>query len=213
MRQEEAARLRREYEATGLIEDAMAADPFSQFREWFDGVIAAELFEPNTFIVATADEDGRPSARAVLMKEFSEDGLVFYTNTDSRKSQDLKQNPAAAATFVWLPLHRQVRFEGQVVPVDDTTADEYFASRPLGAQIAAHASHQSRVVESRAELEERFATLESEFGDHVPRPAAWGGWRLVPTSVEFWQGLPNRFHDRLRYRNTGGSWVLERLAP
>lgn len=213
MRQDEAARLRREYEAGGLIESEMASDPFDQFREWFDGVVEVELFEPNTFVLATADPSGRPSARAVLMKSFSADGIVFYTNMSSRKSRELKQNPMGAATFVWLPLHRQVRFEGPLTPVDDSIADEYFASRPRGAQIGAHASPQSEVVESRDFLERRYTELEESFGEEVPRPDTWGGWCLRPRSVEFWQGLPNRFHDRILYRLEGDAWSMERLAP
>ena len=148
------------------------------------------------------------------MKELSRSGLVFYTGMSSRKSSDLKANPKAAATFVWTQLHRQVRFEGTVTPVEDDLADAYFASRPRGAQIAAHASHQSSIVPRREMLDEEYRRLDEEFGDDpVPRPSRWGGWRLEPDSVEFWQGRPNRFHDRIRYRLDDGSWVKERLAP
>ncbi|MGB7860716.1 MAG: pyridoxamine 5'-phosphate oxidase [Acidimicrobiia bacterium] len=213
MKNDDAARLRRDYEAEGLIESEMAPDPFTQFEIWFKGVQVVDLEEPNTFVLATADAHGRPSARAVLMKEFSEDGIVFYTNFTSRKSGELTENPWAAATFVWLPLHRQVRFEGGVVRGDANSAETYFSQRPRGAQIAAHASNQSAVVASREELERRFNQLENEFGSVVPRPEAWGGWRLQPAAVEFWQGRPDRFHDRLRYRLVNGGWVLERLAP
>lgn len=213
MNQDEAARLRREYEAEGLDATQMSDDPFSEFEIWLSGVFAIDLAEPNTFVLATVDAEGRPSARALLMKDFSEDGLVFYTNLDSRKSRDLKANPAAAATFFWVPLHRQVRFEGDVTKVDDHVADAYFQTRPRGAQIAAHASRQSQVVGSD-ELEAAYAQLSAEFGDdEIPRPDDWGGWRLVPTSVEFWQGRPNRFHDRIRYRLEGGEWTKERLSP
>ena len=211
--QEEAARLRREYEAEGLIEAAMADDPFTQFRHWFKGVVDAELNEPNAFVIATADAAGRPSARAVLMKEFTDEGIVFYTDLNSRKSTELKANPNAAATFVWIPLHRQVRFEGPVVEVDGSVADEYFAGRPRGAQIAAHASDQSTIVSSREQLESRFEELDNELGSNVPRPASWGGWLLQPDMVEFWQGQPNRFHDRILYRRTDRGWAMERLAP
>lgn len=211
---EEAARLRMEYEAEGLVEGDMTDDPFDQFEIWFSGVLAVGIDEPNAFVLATADRQGHPSARAVLMKEISEDGLVFYTGLDSRKSADLKQNPHAAAAFVWTPLHRQVRIEGRVEELETELSDQYFANRPRGAQIAAHASRQSQVVASREELEAIFSQLDSELGeDEIPRPATWGGWRIVPETVEFWQGRPNRFHDRVRYRREGDSWVKERLSP
>ena len=213
MNQDVAARLRREYEAEGLSAADMADDPFSEFDSWLEGVFAIDLAEPNTFVLATATANGVPSARAVLMKEFSKGGIVFYTNLESRKSEEIRATHAAAATFVWVPLHRQVRFEGHVEEVDDTAADAYFRTRPRGAQIAAHASRQSTVV-SRSALESEFSSLSEEFGDQeIPRPAHWGGWRLVPTSVEFWQGRPNRFHDRIRYRLQGAQWVKERLSP
>jgi pyridoxamine 5'-phosphate oxidase len=208
-----AARLRREYEAAGLLEASMAPDPFQEFRTWFAGVTEAGLEEPNAFVLATSDADGNPSARAVLMKEFTDQGLVFYTGMASRKSNELSSNPNAAATFVWVPLHRQVRFEGTVTRVPDPEADVYFATRPRGAQIAAHASKQSEVVPSREYLEERFSQLDEEYPDEVPRPPSWGGWRLIPRTVEFWQGRPNRFHDRILYEALGERWSKVRLAP
>lgn len=210
---ERAARLRLEYESEGLIEAAMADDPLSEFEIWFDGVLEAEIAEPNAFVLATVDSDGRPSARAVLMKDLSPDGLVFYTGMESRKSQAMRANGLAAATFVWTVLHRQVRFEGTVSEIDEATADAYFATRPRGAQIAAHASQQSKPVADRGILEARFADLDLAFGEIVPRPEYWGGWRLSPDMVEFWQGRPNRFHDRVRYLKDDESWVKERLAP
>ncbi|HEX9848012.1 MAG TPA: pyridoxamine 5'-phosphate oxidase [Acidimicrobiia bacterium] len=211
---DDAARLRREYEAHGLVETEMADDPFSQFEQWFSGVIAAGIDEPNAFVLATAGANGTPSARALLMKDLSGEGLVFYTGMKSRKSRDMRESPRAAATFVWTQIHRQVRFEGTVEEVDADTADAYFATRPRGAQIAAHASTQSELVSRREELDTRFARLSAEFGDgDVPRPDDWGGWRLIPSSVEFWQGRPNRFHDRVRYRLDGGAWLKERLSP
>jgi len=213
LNQEEAARLRAEYESEGLVAAEMSDDPFSEFHVWLSGVIAVGFPEPNSFVLATVGEGGKPSARAVLMKEFSSDGIVFYTNMDSRKSRDMKANPRAAATFVWIPLHRQVRFEGRVYQVEAALADAYFSTRPRGAQIAAHASKQSQVV-TQEKLEAAFAQLSSEFGnDEIPRPENWGGWRLVPDSVEFWQGRPNRFHDRIHYRLGDSGWVKERLAP
>lgn len=206
-------RLRREYEVEGLSESAMFDDPMDQFREWFEGVVASGLEEPNAFILATVDEDGAPSARAVLMKELEHNGIVFYTGLESRKSKALRASGRAAATFVWIPLHRQVRFEGKVAEVPSETADAYFATRPRGAQIAAHASFQSSVT-TRAELDSRFDEFEEKYvaGD-IPRPAHWGGWVLEPDYVEFWQGQPNRFHDRVAYRLGDRAWVKERLAP
>lgn len=213
MIREEVARRRREYESAGLQPGNMADDPFTEFEEWFAGVLALELYEPSAFVLATVGPDGAPSARAVLMKDFSEDGLVFYTNLSSRKSKDLRVDPRAAATFVWAPLHRQVRFEGPVIEVADLEADAYFATRPRGAQLAAHASPQSEVVPGREQLESEFERFSAEFSDEVPRPENWGGWRLQPTQVEFWQGRPNRFHDRVRYELSGDAWIKERLAP
>lgn len=211
---DEAARLRKEYEAEGLVEGDMSDNPFDQFEIWFSGVLAVGLEEPNAFVLATADENARPSARAVLMKGISEDGLIFYSGLKSRKGSDLEQNPYAAATFVWTPLHRQVRIEGPVEELEPEFSDAYFTARPRGAQVAAHASRQSEVVASREELEATFSQLDSEFGDQeIPRPSTWGGWRILPETVEFWQGRPNRFHDRVRYRREGDVWVKERLSP
>ena len=191
----------------------MADDPFSEFEEWFAGVLEVDLYEPSAFVLATVDADGTPSARALLMKDLSAEGLVFYTGLDSRKSRAMSANPRAAATFVWTQLHRQVRFEGSVAQVTAEEADVYFTSRPRGAQIAAHASRQSEVVVNRSVLEERFEALSQEYGETIPRPDQWGGWRLSPEMVEFWQGRPNRFHDRIRYRSDADKWVKERLSP
>ena len=197
----------------GLDAADLADDPFTEFEEWFSGVLEVELYEPSTFILATVDPDGMPSARALLMKDFSPDGLVFYTGLESRKSMAMIANPVAAATFVWVQLHRQVRFEGAVEKVSDEESDSYFATRPRGAQVAAHASVQSKPVSGREELEARFEEVSTRFGDAIPRPGHWGGWRLRPSTVEFWQGRLNRFHDRIRYRLLGDGWIKERLAP
>lgn len=191
----------------------MADDPMTEFVKWLEAAISAGLDEPNAFVLATVDGDGTPSARAVLVKDVTASGIVFYTGMSSRKSDAMRTHPVAAATFVWTPLHRQVRFEGGVEPVSGEEADAYFATRPRGAQIAAHASRQSTVVASREVLEARYGQLSEEFPDEVPRPDHWGGWRLTPNRVEFWQGRPNRFHDRVRYREEGEGWVKERLAP
>jgi pyridoxamine 5'-phosphate oxidase len=210
---DEVARLRREYESRGLDTDEMAEDPMVEFEQWFADVSSIEIHEPNAFVLATVDADGTPSARAVLMKELSESGLVFYTGLSSRKSDAMRSDPRAAATFVWTPVHRQVRFEGSAAMVSDEEADAYFATRPRGAQVAAHSSRQSEVVSGREELDARFEQLSDQFGDDIPRPAHWGGWRITPTSVEFWQGRPNRFHDRIRYRLEADGWRKERLSP
>ncbi|HEX6286330.1 MAG TPA: pyridoxamine 5'-phosphate oxidase [Acidimicrobiia bacterium] len=191
----------------------MASDPISEFESWFGDVTTTAIEEPNAFVLATVDGDGAPSARALLMKDLSDDGISFYTGMDSRKSRALRANPRAAATFVWIPLHRQVRFEGVVTEIDGDVADAYFATRPRGAQLAAHASHQSELVADRETLDRAFTQLESELGDVIPRPEHWGGWLLTPTAVEFWQGRPNRFHDRILYRLEEGAWVKERLSP
>ncbi len=204
---------RREYETAGLDPEVMADDPLSEFEEWFAGVLEVDLYEPSAFVLATVDADGTPSARALLMKDLSAEGLVFYTGLDSRKSRAMTANPRAAATFVWTQLHRQVRFEGSVAQVTAEEADAYFTSRPRGAQIAAHASRQSEVVVNRSVLEERFDAVSQEYGETIPRPEQWGGWRLSPEMVEFWQGRPNRFHDRIRYRSEADRWVKERLSP
>lgn len=207
------ASLRIEYEAVGIDPSSMADNPLTEFVVWFNAVMEAGVDQPNAFVLATATRDGVPSARAVLLKEINESGLGFYTNVTSRKGLELVENPRAAACFVWMELHRQVRVEGKVVRIDDASADAYFASRPPGSRLAAAASPQSEVV-SREELEERYRELEGRFPDgEVPRPPAWGGFRILPEMYEFWQGRPHRFHDRVRYRKMGDEWLKERLAP
>ena len=164
--------------------------------------------------LATADKDGQPSARIVLMKSFDEHGFVFYTNYSSRKSRELAGNPKACLMFYWSPLWRQVRIEGKVERVSEAESDEYFHSRPLGSKLGAWASDQSQPVENREQLEKRFEEFALKFADNVPRPPHWGGYRVKPDTIEFWQGRENRLHDRLRYtRPDDGSWLIERLAP
>lgn len=198
----------------GIDPATMADDPLEEFVTWFSEAVDAGVDEANAFVLATASRDGVPSARAVLLKDVDPRGLVFYTNTESRKGRELRETGRAAACFVWVQLRRQVRVEGAVEQIDPAESDAYFASRPLGSRLAAAASPQSEVVPSREELEERFRELESEYGDgDVPRPRVWGGFRILPEVYEFWQGRPNRFHDRVRYRLDDGVWVTERLAP
>jgi pyridoxamine 5'-phosphate oxidase len=210
--------MRRPYEPNdGLREDELAPTWLEQFEGWFDEVVASErLAEPNAMVLATADAQCRPSARTVLLKGVDERGFVFYTNLESRKGTDALANPNAALVFDWIELRRQVVVTGTIEPVSDDESDAYFASRPRGSQISAHASNQSRPIASRGELEDSCSELSERYpeGEPVPRPPHWGGLRVVPGSVEFWHGRPNRLHDRLRYRRTeAGEWVVERLAP
>ena len=208
--------MRRGYGRRGLDEAALASTWLEQLTAWIAEAVRLEVREPNAMVLATAAPDGAPAARIVLLRGLDERGLAFYTNLSSRKGHELESNPRASLAFAWLDLERQVRAEGTVEPVADEEADAYFASRPRGSQLAALASPQSKVIGSREELEDRYAELAERHpeGTPVARPAWWGGRRLVPSSVEFWQGRENRLHDRLRYRReAGGTWVVERLAP
>jgi pyridoxamine 5'-phosphate oxidase len=206
------ARLRKEYTRAGLEE--AEPDPIEQFRRWFDETLAAGLHEPNAMTLATAAPDGRPSARVVLLKGFDERGFVFYTNYEGRKGEELEANPNCALVFYWGELERQVRVEGRASRVPKRESDEYFGSRPRGSQLGAWASEQSRPVGGREVLEEQLRGLEAEYaGREVPRPPFWGGYRVEPEVIEFWQGRENRMHDRLVYRRSGGGWGRERLQP
>ena len=208
------ARLREEYTRAGLGESDVDPNPIEQFRGWFGEALAADLHEPNAMTLATATPDGRPSARVVLLKGFDERGFVFYTNYEGRKSTEIEANPRAALVFYWGELERQVRVEGRVSRVPDEASDAYFAERPRGSQLGAWASEQSRPVRDRGALEERLRELEGEYeGREVPRPPFWGGYRVEPETIEFWQGRENRLHDRLRYHRAGELWRRERLQP
>ena len=205
-----------EYETHGLDVTDLAADPLVQWHRWYDDAVREGLTEPNAMTVATVRPDGTPDARIVLVRGADALGFTFFTNYDSAKGEQLATHPAAAAVFGWLQLHRQVRIRGPVERVEAAESDAYFASRPRGSQVGAWASEQSAVIPHRAWLEARVAQVEAQYaGGAVPRPPHWGGYRLVPTELEFWQGRPSRLHDRLRYRRStvDGSWVVERLSP
>jgi pyridoxamine 5'-phosphate oxidase len=191
----------------------LSDDPARQFVAWLQEAIDAGVDEPNAFVLSTVGRDGAPSSRTVLLKGFDPPGLVFFTNYQSRKADDLEFDPRASALFLWLPLHRQVRIEGAVEKIDPAASDEYFASRPPESRLASAASPQSQVV-SEEQLEELLADLRSKYPDgEVPRPGHWGGYRLVPRYYEFWQGREARFHDRFRYLRLDSGWQIDRLAP
>lgn len=209
------ADMRRDYSLAGLLEKDLAKNPFRQFEQWFQEAEAAKIAEPNAMTLATAGRDGRPSARTVLLKGCDGRGFVFYTNYESRKGRELDANPRATLLFPWVAMERQVIIEGTVTRVSREAAEAYFHSRPRGSQLAAWASPQSTAVAGRAVLEESYRVVDKKYeGRTVPLPPNWGGFRLAPETVEFWQGRRSRLHDRLRYRREpGGDWVVERLAP
>ena len=212
--QRSLADLRKDYSAHGLSEAEAGEDPFVLFHHWLDQAIAAELSDPNAMILATASAEGIPSARAVLLKALDERGFTFFTNYDSRKGCEMAANPHVALVFLWHQLERQVRVEGTVEIVTPAESDEYYAKRPLGSRLGAWASPQSAVIPDRAFLEQAHAELLSKYpDDDPPRPANWGGYRVIPEVIEFWQGRPSRLHDRIRFTRVKGGWKRERLAP
>lgn len=209
------ADMRKEYTAGGLSEADVDADPLRQFEKWFGQALTANLPEPNAMTLATAAADGQPSARVVLLKAFDASGFTFFTNYDSRKGRELTANPRAALLFFWPQMQRQVRIEGTVERIAEVESDAYFHSRPLGSRLGAWASAQSEVIAGREVLEEHMRQLTQRFaGGDMPRPPHWGGYRVCPLAIEFWQGRPDRLHDRLRYQRVQpGGWRLERLSP
>lgn len=206
--------LRREYTQGGLLEDRLDADPLNQFRVWIEQAIHAQIHEPNAMTLATCSLEGKPSARIVLLKGFDERGFTFFTNYASRKGKELDANPVAALVFHWSDLERQVRIEGSVERIPERESDDYHATRPPGSQLGAWTSWQSEVITGREILEERLKKFTEQFGEQpIPRPPHWGGYRLKPQLIEFWQGRPNRLHDRLQYRSVDEKWIVERLSP
>ena len=207
--------VRKEYATQGLTESDLDPNPFTQFQHWYEEAVAADVIEPNAMTVATATRDGIPSARTILLKGFDERGFTFYTNYESQKGKELAENPNAALVFYWATFERQIRITGVINKISPEESEAYFKSRPMGAQLGAWVSLQSQVIPNREVLEERLTELMNEFADtdNVPMPPYWGGYCLVPSAIEFWQGRVNRLHDRFRYTRQENEWLIERLSP
>ncbi|HMC99011.1 MAG TPA: pyridoxamine 5'-phosphate oxidase [Ferruginibacter sp.] len=208
------ADIRKEYKRQTLLESDVDADPMVQFDRWWQEALQSQIDEVNAMTLATADNNGIPSARIVLLKEFNAQGFVFFTNYRSKKGQELLENPNACLVFFWKELERQVRITGTAAMVEGTDSDSYFSSRPYESQLGAWASEQSQSIEGREVINERTAKYREQFGDKIPRPEWWGGYIIKPRSMEFWQGRPGRLHDRILYSlENSGAWKIERLAP
>ena len=208
------AHLRKEYSQANLSEAETDPDPIKQFAKWFQEALNADVPEANAMSVATVAANGRPSSRILLIKDFSPAGFSWYTNYDSRKGQELQDSPYAALLFYWIELERQVRIEGRVERLSEQESDAYYHSRPVKSRLGAHASLQSRPIDNRESLEEQYLHAEQQYGEQPPRPANWGGYRLIPDAIEFWQGRPSRLHDRIKYSlQADGSWQRQRLQP
>lgn len=208
------ADLRKNYTQAGLLESDLVDNPYQQFQIWFEQAVAADILEPNAMTVATVTAEGKPSARIVLLKDFDERGFVFYTNYNSQKGVELQQCPYAALVFLWGDLERQVRIEGKTELVAESEATSYFHSRPASSQLGAWASEQSTIIQDRSILEQRLQQLATQYQDTaIPKPPHWGGVRVIPQEIEFWQGRPSRLHDRLRYQLVAGKWQIDRLSP
>ena len=208
----DVAALRLNYVLNELVEENVLENPIKQFEKWFNEAVDAKVLEPNAMHLATIS-NGKPHGRIVLLKGFDESGFTFFTNYESNKGKEIAEIPFASLTFFWGAMERQIRIEGQIVKTTPTESDEYFQVRPRGSQIGAWVSHQSKVV-TREELENRQKELETQYGDGlVPRPPYWGGYRVIPERIEFWQGRPSRLHDRILFTDINGDWKMERLSP
>lgn len=208
------AQLRQEYSAEPLTKESVDKNPFQQFENWFNEALKAEILEPNAMTLATASKDGLPSARTVLLKHFDDKGFTFFTNYGSTKAKELEENPNAALLFAWLPLQRQIKIQGRAEKISTADSLKYFMSRPEGSQLGAWVSEQSSVISSRSLLANKLEEMKQKFKNkEIPLPSFWGGYKVIPTKIEFWQGQPSRLHDRIQFKLVDGDWKIERLAP
>lgn len=207
--------LREDYKYGQLLEHEVPSDPMTLFRQWFEEAQSAKISEPNAMTLATVDPDGKPSARIVLLKGNPKEGFIFFTNYDSRKGKAIETNPDVSVVFLWKEIERQVRIEGKAVKLSEDQSTAYYHSRPKGSQLGAWVSSQSETISDREVLESSYTKLSDKFKDdnHLPKPPNWGGYIILPAMIEFWQGRTSRLHDRIRYRNSEGAWIIDRLAP